>query len=175
MHKHSDDCRGDRPATVGTRCLARLDCILSVFSTFDSRHNAFPWVPHSSGFALSLRQPIIQSYKYCKHAHAGRAQCLHPKGDNRALLPRRCRQSQHARRQSLHKQLHGRMSSGTRLRMYFIGDSRTVVPGECTRCDHSARRVDLPLGSYGYSCDGNRSMYGEFYGTLSSMIDETTP
>lgn len=175
MHKHSDDCRCDRPATVGTRCLVRLHWFLSVFSTFDSRHSAFPWVPHSSGFAVLLRSPVYQSHKDHDHAHASSAQCLHPEGDDRALLSRRCDESQHARRQSLRKRLHGRMSFGTRLRVYSVGDGRAMVPRKRTRCNHSARCFDLPLGSHGDSCDGNRSLYGEFYGTLSRMINVTKP
>jgi hypothetical protein len=62
--------------------------------------------------------------------------------------------------------VHGRMSASFCMRMYFISNSRAMVPGECPRCDNLTRRLDLPLGSHCDPFDWSRSMHRKLHGMI---------
>jgi hypothetical protein len=119
--------------------------------------------------------PSNLSQVYRQHAHEGRAQCLHAKGDDGTMFPRRCYESQHAYRQSLRQFVHGRMPPSICLRMYSVCDSRTMVPGECSGCDHPTWCSDLPLGLDCDSLHRSRPVHRIFHGMINATnIHERT-
>ena len=151
----------------GTRGLVVSNDVVSasflLISTYLIRGTSLPF-----SFGPSLSTLVhSESQEYRQHAHAGRAQCLHTKRDDGTMFPCRYHQSQHAYRQSLRKLVHGRMSSSFCMRMYSFSNSRAMVPGECSRCDHSTRRLDLPLGSHCDSLDGSRSLHRKLHGMIN--------